>query len=277
MKCAGTLAIALAFATTLAPCFASVITPTQAHSHDHVLERLNTITRQASCDSKRDCADKESCLTRDGECETSTCGGFCLEVIRCSCSDPCDDEGTCITLGESDGLFLNICIPNFFIDALGDLAPEGIPCDNGSDDSEDESSTEEPNGEDEDGEDSEPGTGTEEEAGDPVCIGVDLLEGFASHQLVFEKHTLARVLCDPWNSCATKGHMVHYREKVMMMGTYCSIVGCERKVMKVNSPKYERGLKVASRTADLHFKAFAARYGTKAEEAVLAAAVRIGL
>lgn len=110
-----------------------------------------------------------------------------------------------------------------------------------------------------------------------VCIGSHHLEGMKMNELVYGKHILANVLCDKKSSCATPGHMVRYNGEGMMMRSYCNIVGCERKVMKVNSPRYGMGKVVKSSSEGLEFTAFAARYATKVEEHVLAGFLRVGL
>jgi len=61
------------------------------------------------------------------------------------------------------------------------------------------------------------------------------------------------------------------------MSKYCEMVACEDKVMQVNSPRYSKGMRVQSKTDGLQYTVFAARYGTRAEQAVMAAAVRVGL
>ena len=63
----------------------------------------------------------------------------------------------------------------------------------------------------------------------------------------------------------------------MMMKKYCERAGCEERVMEVNSLRYKKGMRVASKTDGLEYTVFAARYETRAEEAVLATAVRMGL
>lgn len=65
----------------------------------------------------------------------------------------------------------------------------------------------------------------------------------------------------------------------MIMRRYCEeVVGrCEKRVMEVNSPRYKRKRRVKSRTEGLEYTVFAARYDTRAEEAVIAAAVRVGV
>lgn len=110
-----------------------------------------------------------------------------------------------------------------------------------------------------------------------VCIGVEHLEHVSREELVYDSHRLARVLCDGNRSCATPGHMVVFQGRPMMMKRYCDLARCTSRVMYVNSPRYRRGVTVASRTEGLVFTAFAARYSSTAEEKVLALAVRVGL
>ena len=112
-----------------------------------------------------------------------------------------------------------------------------------------------------------------------VCIGVHHLGKFEKRDLVFSNHRLTRVLCDVKDSCATPGHMVLYRGKGMMMRSYCDVVkgGCETRVMNVNSPRWKRGLTIESKSDDLSFTAFAARWESKVEEGVLQSAIRVGL
>lgn len=109
-----------------------------------------------------------------------------------------------------------------------------------------------------------------------VCIDVALLENVDRQALVFEDHQWALVLCDKQGSCATKGHMVEYKGKGMMMRSYCAQVGCEQKKTWVNSPKYSIGKRVKTKTEDLEFAALAARWGTTFEERGLKTAMRLG-
>lgn len=110
-----------------------------------------------------------------------------------------------------------------------------------------------------------------------VCIDADLLEHMDHDELVFgHQHRTAWVLCDENGSCATPGHMVVWHGHSMKMETYCA-GRCQWKVTKVNSPKYRLALRVSSHTHGLEFTTFAAKYETRAEEAVLATLVRIGL
>lgn len=71
--------------------------------------------------------------------------------------------------------------------------------------------------------------------------------------------------------------MVVYNGRAMMMRRYCAAVGCIQREMLVNSPRYRRRWRAASRTKGLVFTALAARWESAAEEGVLTAAIRIGI
>lgn len=127
--------------------------------------------------------------------------------------------------------------------------------------------------------DSEPSESPDDDNVETVCIDASAIDHLPREELVFRKHVLARVLCDPNDSCATPGHMVTFRGRAMRMSTYCRVasVKCRKDQMYVNSPRYRRGIRVKSRTEGLVFTALAARYETRAEELVLAGAVRLGM
>lgn len=110
-----------------------------------------------------------------------------------------------------------------------------------------------------------------------ICIDAEALSHLPREGLVFKEHAIGRVLCDGAGSCATGGHIVVFGGQAMMMRTYCELVKCERRDMYVNSPRYRRGTRVKSRTEGLEYTAFAARWETRMEERVLAAAVRAWL
>lgn len=114
------------------------------------------------------------------------------------------------------------------------------------------------------------------EGGD-ACIAVHSLKHLPITSLKYLNHRMATVLCDENHSCATPGHMIMFRGDAMMMKSYCHIVGCKKITMAVNSPRYERRLRVPSNTVHLSFLAFAARYGTRTEERMFQTAVRVGL
>lgn len=116
-----------------------------------------------------------------------------------------------------------------------------------------------------------------DETGSEVCVDARALTHLRREELVFEKDSIARVLCDSDGSCATKGHMVIFRGQAMIMGGYCAMVGCSVHVMRVNSPRYRLGARLTSRTERLQYTALAARYATRAEEMVLQSVIRAGM
>ena len=111
------------------------------------------------------------------------------------------------------------------------------------------------------------------------CVAADHLTeaGIDADQRIHVRDLLANVLCDYNDSCATPGHMVLYKGRGMMMRSYCEVVGCYRGIMRVNSPKYGRQIRVRSRSEEMVFTAFAARWVTAAEERVLHGLIRLGL
>ena len=109
-----------------------------------------------------------------------------------------------------------------------------------------------------------------------VCIAADSLRGFPREKLLFDQHQLAWVLCDSQLSCATAGHMVMFQGQSMMMKSYCDLVKCDRRISRVNSPKWERGLTINSNTEELQFLWFSARYATRTEQFLLSLFVRTG-
>lgn len=118
-----------------------------------------------------------------------------------------------------------------------------------------------------------------DDADSTICVDAAALTHFPPSALLYSTSNFAHVLCDHNNACATPGHIVIYNGRPMKMDTYCAntIVHCIPKVIKVNSPRYKRGLRIQTATPGLYFTAFAARYRTRAEEAAMAFAVRIGL
>lgn len=112
---------------------------------------------------------------------------------------------------------------------------------------------------------------------DTGCVDATALRHFQHQQLTLDKHIRAKVFCDSFGSCATPGHMVMSEGKAMMMRSYCGLVECTSEVMLVNSPRWDRALRVKSKTEALEYTAFAARWESKAEEHVLRTAVRVGM
>lgn len=112
---------------------------------------------------------------------------------------------------------------------------------------------------------------------DAVCIDIKLLSSFKRSQLVYQEDIRASVLCDATGSCATPGHMTTFRGVAMSMRTYCREHGpCSRRTAWVNSPRMSVGIRVETRTSGLHMTAFAARYETWLEEAVLKRVIHLG-
>ena len=107
---------------------------------------------------------------------------------------------------------------------------------------------------------------------DPIrrdtCIAAHHLHHLPQESLVFSTHHISAVLCDSWDNCATRGHIVRYKSTPMMMMTYCAVVECTEKLMKVNAPAGFRTA-VMSRRAELQFTALSARYETRLEEIFL--------
>lgn len=109
------------------------------------------------------------------------------------------------------------------------------------------------------------------------CIAASALQNMRREDLVFDEDRFASVLCDSSGSCATPGHMVVFKGRGMMMKSYCAIVRCQKRQMKVNSPKYRRGLRIPSDSEHLQFSAFAAKYESSPEELAMSTVIRLGL
>lgn len=121
------------------------------------------------------------------------------------------------------------------------------------------------------------GADSAESAEPSVCVDADALTHLPSSHLVYAKAWRAVVLCDKHESCATSGHIVHWRTVPMMMRTYCErYATCTRRIKHVNSPRMRRGLKIPTRTEGLEFTPLAARFSTRVEEAVLRRIIYFG-
>lgn len=128
-----------------------------------------------------------------------------------------------------------------------------------------------------------------------VCVAARQLRHLPRSALLYARHRLATVLCDAHGSCATPGHIIVHAGVAQTMATYCRLRlpmparatageagrvdgggggGCERRVMWVNSLKMRAQLRVPSDSPDMQFTAFAARFGTPVEEAILAMLLR---
>lgn len=227
-------------------------------------------------------SDVLECSITDREC-------YCFEKTDCACSDECRDTEQCTNMPsgnicaskeiieESQWLQAIACEAGGDASGAGSVVDVGVPSPPGQGVA---GATPSP------GEEvvsvlptSIPGTSGEDPAPteDPACIDASALGNMLAEELVFDGHVVKAALCDAQGSCATDGHIVEYQGRAMMMKSYCELVGCEERVMEVNSPRQRRRLRVPSRTEGLEFTAFAARYSTRAEEMMLAAAIRIGL
>lgn len=111
-----------------------------------------------------------------------------------------------------------------------------------------------------------------------ICISADLLEHLEPSELVFGTHRRASVLCDRFGNCATPGHMLIFRGTPQSMHDYCARYGgtCVRRVKLVNSPKMKLGLRIASRSLDVQFTAFAAAKESWVETTMLRIILRMG-
>lgn len=112
-----------------------------------------------------------------------------------------------------------------------------------------------------------------------ICVDADALKHLHPSELVYPEHRLASVLCDQRGNCATPGHMVVYQGTPMMMRLYCNSVpsGCSRRVKHVNSPRFQKGMRIPSKSSSLQFTALAARWETNLEHYILSMALRIAL
>lgn len=226
----------------------------------------------------------ESCF-RNEECRSpricviprSTGISMCVGRFLCFCAPPvfqdCEKDEDC-EQGETCGFLNNLPVCSVDQSSRGRATPVPQPTAVVDPDFVNDSVTNQrdPNSNSVPGDD---GTAAgESTSSSEVCVAERHLTGVAG---IYERGRLARVLCDSWGSCATRGHLVVFHGKGMMMRSYCEAVGCTESVMKVNSPKWQRQLRVESWSHGLEFTAFAARYETAAEEIVLAGVVRAGL
>lgn len=212
----------------------------------------NNITIAASrqgglCESNDDCDGGQTCTgIFSGSCSDPNAICICYSgsfFDSCSADEPCSGGDAC---AKNEAINLSYCVP---CDKLKEQ--EGVtvvgenPC--------------------------------EEKSG--VCIDAKLLSHLPSDELVFNHNRRAAVLCDANGSCATPGHMLTYKNKPMMMSTYCKLIDtpCSKRVMSVNSPRMKRALRIPSRTHELVFTPLSAQYGSVVEESVLSALVHMGI
>ncbi|KAI0564610.1 hypothetical protein FGB62_25g144 [Gracilaria domingensis] len=198
-------------------------------------------------------------------CMDTSQAKFVQNVSTCQDDSQCPDGGECVQVSDASSFCASSLRTEELLPELSpEISPEQFP---------------------EASEPGEPGTVESsfespfesEQPDEAVCIAAKSLSHMNREQLLYAKHYRARVLCDRQGSCATPGHMVLYKDRPMMMSSYCSQVPCRFDIMPVNSPKYQRKLRIPSATGDLTFLAFAARHGTKTEETLLRTATRIGL
>lgn len=116
-----------------------------------------------------------------------------------------------------------------------------------------------------------------EEVSSDSCIDASVLNKFGMRK-VFGNDRRASVLCDFNGSCATHNHMVDWNGKTMSMKSYCQHFStCDKRVIFVNSPRFQRAFRVQSKTIGLLYTAFAARYGSRFEEYILSTVLRLGI
>lgn len=233
------------------------------------------------CATTADCLPPRECLDiadePDARCPPAGARCVCGYLVIPACADDadCAEGEACI---PRSGMDHDFCVSkNVLSSGGGGVAPmPSAGVDGGESESESEGEgagvTAEPSADA--SPDASPATSEPAEA---VCIDAALLSHLPPSGLSFRTHRLARVWCDARGSCATGGHMVVWRGRVMMMRSYCGEVGCERAVRRVNSPRYRRGARVSSRSPGLVFMTLAARFESTLEELVIKAAVSVGL
>lgn len=235
----------------------------------HIAERVARCEGRPSCfcvvtDARNACTTSANCV--DGE--------KCV-VVRGSLVS---GRGVCrserAVLRDGRELYVELPAPSPSASVSGIPAPIGpvVPPNNLDDDLEDDSLLD-ASGEAEISSSPEPSEDVE-----PVCVDARLLAHLPARDLVFRTARSARVLCDVHGNCATRGHMVVYQGRAMMMRSYCALVGqCRGRRMLVNSPRMRVGLRVMTRVAALQFTALAARFESGVEEVVLTRLVHMGM
>lgn len=229
-----------------------------------------------TCRSDSNC-DVGSCVnTKLEPCTTknAACACFNNKMPLCSSSDNCEADSVCVTTGIENTP--SLCLPCSYYNLTTQVVPGVLSilgderCDKNT------ASTEAGSGSNTDSDDPEQSPdGSPED--DPVCVDSDLLSHLQLADLVFSQHRRASVLCDVNGSCATPGHIVLHKGNAMMMQSYCRRVSkCTTRVMHVNSPRMNGKIRVSTKTSDLSFTAFAARYQSTIEEAFLSTIVHAG-
>lgn len=224
------------------------------------------------CTSIVHCKSPRICIASDHvinatKCSVGTSNQSCVclnsqGLFRCTSQTDCDDPlENCVTTRSSEDEFSGICISTRFINASHNL----IPISKNDWDLSDNSPTQMGPQENDTRSPDDSDTDT-----DARCIDAVALSHLPRSQLVFRSDRRASVLCDAWNSCATRGHMVEFNGRMMSMATYCKKhAECFAKVMAVNSPKMRRGLRIRSKSPALMYAPLAARYESRFEESVL--------
>lgn len=244
-----------------------------------------------SCDKSEECKGDRDCISYWDiplwfECfKARPCVCLPNQLPLCSSSEDCGAGEKCvISVLISDS---PICIAESFAETFagsteyfgnGPIPGATNSSENTGDASPEDASPEpSPSGEDADIAESSSEPSSEPLLQTETCVDSSALQHLRRDELVFEKDVWSEVLCDEGDSCATAGHIVLHHGKAMMMKSYCEVVGCKKKRMFVNSPRYTVGCRISSRTDGLQYSSFAARYETRGEEMLMAVAIHSGL
>lgn len=231
---------------------------------DHKNFTLDNCVENDHCEGVRDClwvSDRDFgiCNEKLSKENICFCFPFTADLPICESDKNCAPEEFCALLTE---IKEPLCVSRTYLKFPEDFRPVDPPP------PEDEETKPESVTND------EPAAPKQTDGGS--CVDARALQHLPQQELVLDRHTLAKVLCDDNGSCATPGHVVLFEQKPMMMRTYCANVGCQESVMAVNSPRYQRLLRIDSRTKGLQYTSFAARYETVVEEAILGLAITVG-
>lgn len=236
-------------------------------------------------DESRNCESSQDCVRRRAICVkpvSNAADSYCVPCTslaeRSPHPIPVDNDHNCQSVTPAPSV-----MPEATEEEDDDLSSSGS--ESGNDETNDSGSGGESNG------DSGSGNGTDNDVnepeetpgdGDAVCIAEATLEraGIPAAQRVYARARRAAVLCDAAANCATATHIVCFHGAPMTMRAYCALHvegGCARRITRVNSPRMRKGLRVAAARHGLELTAFAARFGTRAEEWALAVLVMAGL
>lgn len=241
------------------------------------------------CREKRTCTESRQQLPKR-DCDTASNEDNCycrLDVEgTCSSSEDCLNGDRCVLIINPNVARFNeqVCVSCAYVRFAVDIRTVdggGANCYTTRDTDVTEANTEKPdannntNATPSSSDSNANGNDSKEE--DDVCIDANALAHVPPHDLVFPSHRRASVLCDQYGSCATAGHMVVYQQRSVMMASYCArFATCKRRVMLVNSMRMRRNVRIPSKSPDLHFTVFAARFATRIEERLLATVVHAG-